>query len=77
MPLRCSPKRTHRLPSGIPCSSRPSGLDPDGDVLTYRVVVQMSWHEIVYGPWPLTTIDEGTGLFRFIPQDFDVPGRRC
>ena len=38
--------------------------DPDGDDISFRVVVEMTWAEFHYGPRPLVFIDQTTGQFQ-------------
>ena len=49
--------------------------DPDGDNISFRVVVEMTWAEFHYGPRPLVFIDQTTGQFQYTPRDISISGR--
>ena len=49
--------------------------DPDGDDISFRVVVGMTWAEIHYGPRPLVLIDQTTGEFQYTPRNIGISGR--
>jgi hypothetical protein len=49
-----------------------SAYDPDGDEITYRIVVYV---ETIYEPWPDIEFNSSTGRFWFAPAASDLPER--
>lgn len=52
-----------------------SATDPDGDDITYRLGVSVTWEELQEGYRVDASLDSETGYFRFRPQQEDVPDR--
>jgi hypothetical protein len=49
--------------------------DADGDSLGFSAVAYVTWSEIQAGEIPNIDMDVQTGLFRFVPADYDTPDR--
>jgi len=49
--------------------------DIDGDSLKFSAVAYVTWSEILAGEIPNIDMDGQTGIFRFIPADYDTPER--
>ena len=49
--------------------------DIDGDSLKFSSEAHVTWSEILDGDIPNIDTDGKTGMFRFVPADYDVPER--
>jgi hypothetical protein len=49
--------------------------DIDGDSLKFSSEAHVTWSEILDGEIPNIDTDGKTGMFRFVPADYDVPER--
>ena len=52
-----------------------SASDPDGDDITYRLGVSVTWQELKEGYRVDASLDSETGYFWFRPKHEDAPGR--